>query len=125
VVMKVLNPSIPPDLYRNCKKFESEVVYEITTQECGLPFGIAIADIVQSAPHYHKRTEETYLVVQGELEVSLGEESHILHIGQALHVPPGVVHSARSRGDEPARLVVICIPEYSQGDNFAAGAASD
>ena len=49
----------------------AEIVYEVTTIKSGLPFGIAIADIQQSEPHYHEVTIETYTVVQGDLEVSL------------------------------------------------------
>lgn len=116
--MERLSPSIPSYLIRNEKNFPSETVYEVTTQETGLLFGIAIADIKQSASHYHKETIETYTVVQGDLEVTLDGGRHLLHPGDVIRIQPGVVHSARSFSDKPARLVVICVPEFSVDDYF-------
>lgn len=94
--MKELIPLIDPKLYKNKKVFDHEIVYEVTTAEDGLPFGIAIADIEQSVPHYHRRTVETYTGVQGELEVKMGEDTHVLRPGDVLQIPVGTIHSARS-----------------------------
>ncbi len=114
--MKDLEPIIDPRLYQNRKDFPAEVVYEITTKKNGLPFGIAVADIQQSQPHFHKHTIETYTVVQGDIEVTLGTEQRILHVGDAIQILPGVIHSARSLGETPARITVTTIPEFSPDD---------
>jgi mannose-6-phosphate isomerase-like protein (cupin superfamily) len=116
--MEELLPIIDESLYQNKKVFPAEIVYEITTLKNGLPFGIAIADILQSTPHFHKLTYETYTVVQGELEVSLGEEKHVLMPGDAIEIPLNVVHSARSLGNSPARITVTTIPEFSPEDYY-------
>ena len=116
--MQELQPLISPSLYKNKKVFDHEIVYEITTQKDGLPFGIAIADIEQSAPHYHKKTVETYTGVQGDLEVKIGDEVHILHPGEVVQIPRGTVHSARSLGVDPARITVTTVPEWSAEDHF-------
>ena len=98
----------------------AEIVYEITTQQNGLPFGVAIADIQESEAHFHRVTMETYTVVQGDLEVSLNSEQHILHPGDVIKIPLGVVHSARSLDETPARITVTTIPEFSQEDYYPA-----
>ncbi len=116
--MRDLKPTIDPKLYKNKKEFPQEIVYEITTKEDNLPFGIAIADIMHSTPHHHKKTVEVYTGVQGDLEVTLDDEPHIIHPGDSIRISPGVVHSAKSLGDEPARITVISIPEWSQDDFF-------
>lgn len=116
--MQELDPAIPRDLIRNKKVSPAEIVYELTTQETGLPFGIAIADIEQSDSHFHKKTIETYTVAQGDLEVTLDGEKHLLRPGDVIRIEPEVVHSARSLSDKPARLVVICVPEFSVDDYF-------
>lgn len=116
--MERLNPPIPADLVLNEKNFPQETVYEVTTQDTGLPFGIAIADIESSAAHFHKQTIETYTVVQGDLEISLDEEKQLLHPGDVIKIQPGVIHSARSLSDKPARIVVVCVPEFSVDDYF-------
>lgn len=116
--MKNLEPDIHPNLYQNKKENTAEIVYEVTTKRNGLPFGIAVADIQQSEWHYHKLTIETYTVVQGKLEVSLGSEHYVLHPGDVIRIPPGVVHSARSLGEGPARITVTTIPEFSETDYY-------
>jgi len=118
--MQELEPRIDEKLYQNKKVFEAEIVYEVTTQANGLPFGIAIADIRQSVPHFHKHTTETYTVVQGDLEVRLDGEKYRLDPGDVIKISPGVIHSARSLGGAPARITVTCIPEWSQEDHHIA-----
>jgi quercetin dioxygenase-like cupin family protein len=114
--MKELAPKIQKCLYQNKKEFSAETVYEITTAENGLPFGIAIADILQSTPHVHKLTTETYTVVQGTLEVTLDQNKYVLSPGDVIKILPNVIHSARSLGDEPARITVTTVPEFSPDD---------
>jgi mannose-6-phosphate isomerase-like protein (cupin superfamily) len=118
--MKELEPTINQSLYQTRKARAAEIVYEVTTQQSGLPFGVAIADIQQSDPHFHKVTAETYTVVQGTLEVTFNSEQRILHPGDVIRIPPGVVHSARSMDDTPVRITVTTIPEFSQDDYFIA-----
>jgi mannose-6-phosphate isomerase-like protein (cupin superfamily) len=114
--MKKLDPIIPPALIFNQKNFPAEVLYEITSLATKLPFGIAIADIELSARHFHKKTIETYTVVQGDLEVTLDGKKHLLHPGDAIKIQPGMIHTARSISEKPARIVVVCIPEFSLED---------
>jgi quercetin dioxygenase-like cupin family protein len=118
--MKELEPTIGQSLYQKRKAREAEIVYEITTQQSGLPFGIAIADIQQSEAHFHKVTLETYTVVQGDLEVSLDGERRVLHPGDVIKIPLGVVHSARSLDETPARITVTTIPEFTSKDYHLA-----
>jgi len=118
--MEELEPTIDQSLYQNRKTRAAEIVYEVTTQQSGLPFGVAIADIQQSEAHFHKVTLETYTVVQGDLEVSLDGERDVLHPGDTIKIPLGVVHSARSLDETPARITVTTIPEYSPEDRYLA-----
>jgi mannose-6-phosphate isomerase-like protein (cupin superfamily) len=124
--MQELEPRIDLSLYQNKKAFAAEIVYEVTTQANRLPFGIALADIKQSVPHFHKRTTETYTVVQGDLEVRLDGAKYTLRPGDVIKISPGVIHSARSLGETPARITVTSIPEWSQADyHRAEGGAGD
>jgi mannose-6-phosphate isomerase-like protein (cupin superfamily) len=116
--MEELEPTIGEGLYQNKKVFEAETVYEVTTQQNGLPFGIAIADIQQSKAHFHKDTWETYTVVQGNLELYLDGERHVLHPGDVKKIPLWVVHYAKSLDKTPARITVTTIPEFSPEDYF-------
>ena len=118
--MEELEPTIGEDLYQNKKARAAEIVYEVTTQQSSLPFGIAIADIQQSEAHFHKVTWETYTVVQGNLEVYLDGERHVLHPGDVIKIPLWVVHFAKSLDETPARITVTTIPEFSPEDYYLA-----
>ncbi len=122
--MEELEPTIGEDLYQNKKvrpaENPAEIVYELTTQRSGLPFGIAIADIQQSEAHFHKVTWETYAVVQGTLELYLDGDRHVLRPGDVKKIPLWVVHSARSLDKTPARITVTTIPEFSPEDYYLA-----
>jgi mannose-6-phosphate isomerase-like protein (cupin superfamily) len=116
--MKELEPHINPSLYQDRVVNPEEIVYELSTHQNGLPFGIAIADIRQSEPHCHKVTMETYTVVQGDLEVIMNTESHILPPGDVIKISPGTIHSAKSLSETPSRITVTTIPAFSKDDYF-------
>ena len=116
--MKELEPNINPGLYQNVKINPEVIVYEVTTNKNRLPFGIAIVDVQQSRPHFHRLTLETYTVVQGDLDVSVNGQHHVLHPGDVIKIMPGVVHSARSLTSSPARITVTTIPEFSVDDYY-------
>src|SRR5262245_13545324 len=118
--MKELAEKIEKSLYQNKKEFSAETVYEIITSANGLSFSIDIADILESTPLFHMLTSEIYTVVQGTLEVSLDLNKYLLSPGDVIKILPNVIHSARSLGDEPARITVTTIPEFSPDDYFVA-----
>ncbi len=62
--------------------------------------------------HFHEKAENTYIVMEGQLEVCLeGGERHVLDAGEVGHIPPGVVHTAtNARTDIPCRIVEIYAP---------------
>lgn len=58
--------------------------------------------------HHHPHSDESFLVVEGQLEVDIrGCESFLLRPGEALTIPKGVVHRTRSRG----RSVNLCFED--------------
>ena len=58
-------------------------------------------------PHDHTDDgqEEVYLVVDGELDVDLGDETVTLGSGEAVRVAPGQHRQLVNRGDERVRVV--------------------
>lgn len=115
---------IDPSLYANRKFNPSEddpleIIYEVTNHIPGMPFGVAFADIIESARHMHEHTHETYIHVEGPpLRVELGDDRHvhILYPGETLEIPLNTSHKAFSDGDGPARIVVTTVPAFSEAD---------
>jgi len=62
--------------------------------------------------HYHARAENVYLVLEGQLEVCIeGGHRHVLDVGEAGFIPPGVVHTAtNARNDIPCVIVEVYAP---------------
>lgn len=56
---------------------------------------------VDSGPgeiHYHKKSENIYVVLEGCLEVVVEGERHLLHKNDFGFVPPGLIHTAGNAG---------------------------
>ncbi len=62
------------------------------------------------APHTHRRSSETFYVLDGELEMLVGEGKIQAGAGTCVHVRPEVVHSFANHGTRPVRFVQILSP---------------
>lgn len=61
-------------------------------------------------PHLHRGFDELYLVLEGELELRIGDRLARLGPGDSAHVPAGTVHTFRSIGAEAARFMNVYAP---------------
>lgn len=61
-------------------------------------------------PHMHHREDEAFWVLEGELEVVVGESTFRAGPGSFVHLPKGVLHSYRNTGDVPARFLTLIVP---------------
>ena len=66
-------------------------------------------------PHIHSREDETFYVLEGQIEVLLGEETIVAGIGDFVNVPRGTVHCFRNTGTETARVVLTFTPAGIEG----------
>ena len=57
--------------------------------------------------HYHDEREEFLYILEGEVEQWVDQEKKILKAGDAVFVPPGVVHATFNHGDTAAKLLAI------------------
>lgn len=55
-------------------------------------------------PIHTDSAEETLLVLQGEAEAAVGDETARIRAGQVAVVPASVPHGVRNVGDEPVRV---------------------
>lgn len=66
-------------------------------------------------PHFHRRHEELFYVVDGELQFLLDGEAVPAPAGTFVGVPPGVVHAFRNLTGVPARWVGTIAPHDLEG----------
>lgn len=53
--------------------------------------------------HVHDTYDETLYLLEGELELQLGEATFVLAPGHFVHVPRSTIHGVRTLGEGPAR----------------------
>ncbi len=61
-------------------------------------------------PHVHHREEETFHVVEGEMEIVCGGHHVHLRSGDTFFAPRGIPHAPTTVGDQPARILVTITP---------------
>src|SRR6266567_4379048 len=60
-------------------------------------------------PHRHD-FEETFTLLEGELEATFRGEKAIVRAGETLSIPANAPHSFTNASGQPARLLCICAP---------------
>jgi quercetin dioxygenase-like cupin family protein len=61
-------------------------------------------------PHIHTREDETFYLLEGQIEFLLGEETILARPGDFVNVPRGTVHCFQNTAADPARLVLTFTP---------------
>ena len=64
--------------------------------------------------HYHARSEEIYVVLDGAGRLEIDGEERRVEIGDAALIPPGARH--RIVADGALRFLCCCTPPYSDDD---------
>ena len=67
--------------------------------------------------HYHRRSEEIYLLLEGGGTMELDGEEREVGAGDAILIPPGAWHTITA-GPAGARFLCCCAPPYSHEDTF-------
>jgi quercetin dioxygenase-like cupin family protein len=61
-------------------------------------------------PHIHRREDETFYLIEGEIEFLLGDEKVTAGPGDFVSVPRGTVHRFRNAGAKTARMILTFTP---------------
>ncbi len=61
-------------------------------------------------PHIHHDQAETFYIVEGQLEVLMGDEVRDAKAGDFLHVSEGTPHSFINRLQTPAKIIATFVP---------------
>jgi len=70
--------------------------------------------------HFHRLTEELYLVTAGAGRLVIDGEERAVQVGDCALIPPGATHKLFNTGEEPLRIVCACSPAYSDADTVLA-----
>ena len=61
-------------------------------------------------PHIHHREQESFYVLEGVLDIKMGDKVVQATTGDFVHIPCGTVHGFRNSGSASARLLLIFSP---------------
>ncbi|GAB2612093.1 cupin domain-containing protein [Streptomyces capparidis] len=78
-----------------------------------IPAGAAAAK-----PHLHRRSWETFYIIDGALEMLLDDEMVTVGAGGLISVPPGVVHAFAATAEGPVEALVFITPGVRRFDYF-------
>ncbi len=65
-------------------------------------------------PHRHD-FEESFIVLEGEIEATFRGQKVSLRTGQVIQIPANAPHQFRNNSTQPARLLCICSPAGQEG----------
>ena len=71
-------------------------------------------------PPIHRVEDEFIYLVEGELEVTVGDQTHTLGPGDLAKMPRGVPHAIRMTGTGPARTLWTVVPAGKMESLFRA-----
>jgi quercetin dioxygenase-like cupin family protein len=66
-------------------------------------------------PHTHRREDETFQVLEGEYEWTVGDKTFVATQGTTIFAPRDVPHTYRYVGKTPGRLMCVITPAGFEG----------
>lgn len=73
-------------------------------------------------PHIHHREDETFQILEGEYEWTVGDKTFVAQAGDTIFAPRGIPHTYRYLGQKPGRLLCVITPAGFEGFFEAIGA---
>ena len=61
-------------------------------------------------PHVHENEDEVFKVLEGEMELTVGENTTVLRAGDLAFGPRGIPHSWKIIGDSKAKVILSVFP---------------
>lgn len=71
-----------------------------------------------SEPHFHKISQETYFILEGEGQMCVDGEETTLRSNQACHIEPGEIHQIKNLGESDLIFLAVCVPPWVPEDSF-------
>ena len=93
--------------------FGELVTYKIPSQQTGGAyslFEITAQPGVGPPPHVQHREDESFYVLEGEYEFSIGEDVLRVGAGSLIYVPKGTLHAHKNVGEGVGRMLVSQTP---------------
>jgi len=61
-------------------------------------------------PHFHKKHFEVFYLLDGQVEWTVGGETHLMNPGDVVYVPSNTIHSVHVVGNKDAPVILVYEP---------------
>lgn len=88
------------------------ITYKAEKEDTGGAYSLLEVVVIGGGPpqHIHKAEEEAFYVLEGEVNVKVGEQTIRGTVGSFVLIPRGTVHTFWNAGSTPAKLLGIFSP---------------
>ena len=88
------------------------ITYKATAEGTGGAYSLLEVVVAGEGPpqHIHKAEEEAFYVLDGEINIKIGEQTISSTVGSFVLIPRGTVHTFWNVGPTPAKLLAIFPP---------------
>ncbi len=89
-----------------------KVTHKVVGADTGGAYSLLEVELVGDGPpqHIHKNEDEAFYVLEGEMNILVGERTIRATAGSFVLVPRGTVHAFSRIGQEPAKILAIFSP---------------
>ena len=101
-----------------------------TSEETGGRYSMFEATVLPGGgppPHIHRREDETFYVLEGEITFQVGDKRRVAKSGTFVHMPIGILHAFKNETNQPAKMLISFAPAgleemfFEVGKDLAAG----
>ena len=71
-----------------------------------------------SSKHFHKISEESYLILSGEATININNQVFTLKQNEAILIEPLEIHQISNQANEELVFIAVCVPAWSPEDSF-------
>jgi mannose-6-phosphate isomerase-like protein (cupin superfamily) len=116
MILKSANNEIHPYVTK-----DGAIIRELMHPEVHGNFNQSLAEATippgtASALHRHNRSEEIYHFLAGKGEMTLGDKTFEVAMGDTVCIPPQASHRLHNAGEVPLKLFCWCTPPYSHDE---------
>lgn len=102
---------------------DGEIIQEILGLAAGGTESHSLAKIIippgnASARHFHRRSEESYLILSGTANLAIDDQNFKLSEGEAVLIKPDEIHQITNQDDQDLVFLAVCVPAWHPGDSF-------
>lgn len=102
---------------------DGEIIQEILGIQAGNVNSHSLAEVTippgkTSVSHFHKESEESYLILSGTATLKIDQAELTLTSGDAVLIEPHEIHQISNQSHQDLVFLAVCVPAWHPEDSF-------